>query len=341
MSNGSAFGITAPPPTPAPAPTLAPQPIPPTRPSHVPNARRHLTEDLATTERALRPQVQIVAERLGEKEAERLTWFLDNVDVTIAGLRAATLFHVSEPMTRVAVDAARDIPLDTTLNNRAPARRGLVLFAGGLPEFYGLSGDEEALRPELIFWEVGGEGMHFGAFARASSHPHAGSGGMNEALGGVRWLPAASFDTPFDKPISELDAADPTVLIAERNILSVLLATWTLMGTPTVADTTERVIPGPRPAGSRKRSAPSPVNVVTLRPMRRTDNETGQDDDGQDDTDRTKRAYTHQWVVRGHWRNQPYGKDRASRRLTWVPSHLKGPEGAPLITTETVFAWRN
>ncbi len=44
------------------------------------------------------------------------------------------------------------------------------------------------------------------------------------------------------------------------------------------------------------------------------------------------RVYKVRWVVRGHWRNQPYGPERALRRLTWIEPHWKGPEGAPAAT---------
>jgi hypothetical protein len=41
----------------------------------------------------------------------------------------------------------------------------------------------------------------------------------------------------------------------------------------------------------------------------------------------------HRYIVRGHWRNQPYGPGRAERRKTWIEPHWKGPEGAE--------AWRH
>lgn len=38
--------------------------------------------------------------------------------------------------------------------------------------------------------------------------------------------------------------------------------------------------------------------------------------------------------------NQPYGPGQSLRRQTWVPSHVKGPQGAPLLSTEKVNVWR-
>jgi hypothetical protein len=44
----------------------------------------------------------------------------------------------------------------------------------------------------------------------------------------------------------------------------------------------------------------------------------------------------HRWVVSGHWRNQSHGPGREQRRRQWIPAHIKGPDGAPLLATERV-----
>ncbi|GAA3032051.1 hypothetical protein GCM10017559_69080 [Streptosporangium longisporum] len=46
------------------------------------------------------------------------------------------------------------------------------------------------------------------------------------------------------------------------------------------------------------------------------------------------------WVVSGHWLNQVHGPNRSLRRRQWVPSHTKGPDGAPLLITARVNVWR-
>jgi hypothetical protein len=50
------------------------------------------------------------------------------------------------------------------------------------------------------------------------------------------------------------------------------------------------------------------------------------------------REYHHQWIVRGHWRQQWYPA-REVHRPVWIAPHIKGPEGAPLIGGEKVYAW--
>jgi hypothetical protein len=48
--------------------------------------------------------------------------------------------------------------------------------------------------------------------------------------------------------------------------------------------------------------------------------------------------YRHRWIVSGHWRSQPYGPASSLRRPVWIAPHIKGPEGAPLLTGDKVRA---
>lgn len=49
------------------------------------------------------------------------------------------------------------------------------------------------------------------------------------------------------------------------------------------------------------------------------------------------RVFSVQWVVRGHWRNQWYRTAQAHRPI-WIDPYTKGPEGAPLKPSTTIFA---
>lgn len=55
---------------------------------------------------------------------------------------------------------------------------------------------------------------------------------------------------------------------------------------------------------------------------------------------RTRSPLSHQVLVRGHWRNVPYGQGRALRRHQWIMPYVKGPEGAPLVNRPLVKTWR-
>lgn len=52
------------------------------------------------------------------------------------------------------------------------------------------------------------------------------------------------------------------------------------------------------------------------------------------------REWSHQWLVRGHWRNQPC-KDPGGEwttRLVWIHPYVKGPEDKPLLVREHVYS---
>lgn len=48
--------------------------------------------------------------------------------------------------------------------------------------------------------------------------------------------------------------------------------------------------------------------------------------------------WSHRWIVRGHWRHQPYGpRDNPSYEWRWINPYIKGPEDAPLAMNEHVY----
>ena len=105
-----------------------------------------------------------------------------------------------------------------------------------------------------------------------------------------------------------------------------LKAVWLLMAQP-LAEVSEvepdRTV---RKRMRRTNQEPKPVRVIELRrPQRSGDAGPG------------TREYHHAWVVRGHWRQQWFPK-REVHRPVWIAPHIKGPEGAPLIGGEKVYA---
>ena len=130
-------------------------------------------------------------------------------------------------------------------------------------------------------------------------------------------------------PFAELDRNLPALAA------TTLAAAWLLMEQPTLV---ERRLAEPDKHTARayqRCQQPLPgVTIIDLRSAYAPDQreETGSDPAG--------RRYRHRWVVRGHWRYQPYGPEHSLRRKQWIPVHLKGPDGAPLLVTEKVNVWR-
>jgi hypothetical protein len=47
--------------------------------------------------------------------------------------------------------------------------------------------------------------------------------------------------------------------------------------------------------------------------------------------------WSHRWMVRGHWRLQPYGPDHKLRKTIWIDPYVKGPEDKPLDIRLTIW----
>lgn len=69
------------------------------------------------------------------------------------------------------------------------------------------------------------------------------------------------------------------------------------------------------------------IRVVTLRRPTSTDVEAA---------DESPVAWSHRWLVDGHWRAQWYPSD-TQHRLIWIAPHVKGPEHLPLVVRRRVY----
>lgn len=111
-------------------------------------------------------------------------------------------------------------------------------------------------------------------------------------------------------------------------MLRYLLATWHIQRQRL---TTTRLVRPQRPAARRLTRAGDTsdhaVRVITLRSL-----------DPQSTGAVASHEYHHQWIVRGHWRQQWY-PTISDHRPVWIAPHLKGPDGAPLLGGERVYNW--
>jgi hypothetical protein len=142
----------------------------------------------------------------------------------------------------------------------------------------------------------------------------------NEAV--VPWIPDGADDAGWMLPDPE-----PHDAIGTWGWAAMVFAAFRLATQAGLVDrATERT---PRPERRRTQRAGLPGrDVHTVRLRHATHPGGGAGDAG--------REYSCRWVVRGHWRNQPWGPNRSLRRPTWVLPHVKGPDGAPLRGGERV-----
>lgn len=257
----------------------------------------------------------------------------------VTALEQAHLVWATADMVAVAVDASRDIP---TLSGAVP------------PTSAGFVALERSLPPLVVEWV---RTAAFGVPARvpvdAFVWDHTGDQVFVVALTRNRHLAGADFSSPTDHP----DVLVPTFTfevpicteLTEDSLGQVspalvwLVTAWSLMSTPTVTDhhlvdaRTGATTPVPvnhalTEAQQVRRSLQ--VRVIDVHAPRHA---THDDDSGDGAT--TAQVRDHRWLVRGHWRNQPYGPQRSFRKPVWVPSYIKGPADAPLKTVETVWKW--
>lgn len=119
-------------------------------------------------------------------------------------------------------------------------------------------------------------------------------------------------------------------------IVAALAAAWLLMQQPVLVEQS-MVRPSAGEARSLARAGQGDPAVTVTALRRQYVPGAG---DAAEGTDVAGRRYRHRWVVSGHWRNQAHGPGRSLRRQTWVPAYVKGPDGAPLLSTERVNVWR-
>lgn len=259
-------------------------------------------------------------------------------------LAIADLYWATRDMARAALDASTDIPGWSV--EALPSGFGiLALEAGSLPplpmggsgqafglgeprRLAGLRAPADLMPRDIdvraISWARSGQGVRVAVWGTADA----------QALTIVRGdaptiLPAMDFIEVGEDHLDDLSlipGSEPG-----RAALALLGAAVTMMQTPTVAEARAKAVTlTKRVAGGMPRR--QLVTTISLRRLEHKPPEPGEQD--------RSREYTHRWVVRGHWRQQAHGPKRGQRKVIWVPSHVKGPEGAPLLAREHVHVWR-
>jgi hypothetical protein len=278
-------------------------------------------------------------------------------------LPEAECFHVNRDMTTLVQYVATQ--LDETDRFRRlmlPTRAGIVRFEGGIP-WTDVRGRQ--MRMSWAVWgpilattsrhDVGEptEYTHFWMFNDHHIEPDEiaqemfrempearhvfgrwGFMGGEYLAEGQRLGPAMR--QPDDAKMAEV-LSDGDVPTAYTNPSRLMHALWLLLG-QTVTQTDEAHLDRPRRKRAGRAGIPARVTVVQLRNIesRRAEGE-------------SLVEWTHRWVVRGHpaWRAcgpnhpdaEPYPDDPTRFRCrVWIAPYTKGPDGAPLVVTDKVYA---
>ena len=232
--------------------------------------------------------------------------------------RAAELYWVTRDMTRVALDASTDMP-PWTPGVVIPVPIGLVIWAEDLPRIIWRGHDGSPMVPvDGVLWEQSGGRIDFTLLTRTD----------RAITEGILTTARAPFITVHSIGLKADDLVTDDDDRYQAGLIAAIGATWTLMQMPTVA--TPRQVTGSGGSGTEWRRDNRRVSIIDLR---RQENHSST-------TEPAGREYKHRWYVRGHWRQQPHGPGHALRRPTWIPGHIKGPAGAPLLAVERVHVWR-
>jgi hypothetical protein len=107
-----------------------------------------------------------------------------------------------------------------------------------------------------------------------------------------------------------------------------IIAMWRLMQQTITDVRTEEVDRPLRKAAAKRNMKQNTVSVITLRKRKHVDGE------GESNIE-----WSHRWLVRGHWRRQPCKTNgEPDVRVIWIHPHIKGPDDAPLLVRDHVYA---
>lgn len=275
------------------------------RPQDLPELRAEISQQMRDPR---------IIKRMWPKGAEN---HADTEEYLAACTDAADLFYVSDAMSDLAANAAESLERFALQAEDIPCANGIVIFDGRAPFE---TRYEDGCVDELhgITWYTHGPSI----LGMPITLPHR----HDQTVSGARLAvdPAGAFSTSFGDAIEEILGTGNGP--CSWDVFALLLSVWLLMAQP-LARTSE--VEPDRAARKRLRRAghePAPVRVIELRRPRTSS--------GHGDGDR---EYHHQWIVRGHWRQQWHPK-RQVHRPVWIAPHIKGPEGAPLIGGEKVYA---
>lgn len=293
----------------------------------------------AKADRAITAAVRQLPERAIAGAGRQLAYAqaFEETDRDAAVLEAVPCYWVTAPMATVAMDASLDVP-EIDVDRDMPSPSGFIAFEKPLPPLPLPQNMPAEVASSLhlpnsspvsaLLWRGSGSGTLSVTAFTWSGHLPAGYGLDASMIPKQPLLEITTIQVPRTRAELEHVAARPQV----KALLAFLSASWILMMTPTVASRKQL---DPKTGGAPRPDAPASVPLVTtidLRPLRHEDAAETEPGSG--------RAYKHRFIVRGHWRNQAHGPGYTQRRMAWIPSHIKGPEDAPLLATEKVMVWR-
>lgn len=287
------------------------------RPSQMPKVRRQTLRFLNDPESHVRSKTSAAT--------------APGLEALALSLEAADLFWVGQDMAALAVHSGAQLAAARWATADRPSPCGLLYWQDGIGH---IDAQGVQIPVEACAWGPFEGGMLLWLLmSRARLSAETARRGRFEIVEDQvpPLIPIYGATLPVTSEPESLADLDPGL---PQPVVAALAAAWLMMQQPLLIDRTRERADKPTARAYARAGLPAPeVSIVDLRRQY-----TPQDRDTDAGTD--QRTYRNRWIVSGHWRNQAYGPERALRRQTWVPAHMKGPEGAPLLSTEKVNVWR-
>lgn len=241
-------------------------------------------------------------------------------------MEIADLYFVTPDMSALAAHAATTLGPYVTAPEDFPSTDGLMVFEEPiLFKHYREPPPGSASVPPLLLagchWLIRSGRVLVSSLVRRADDPE-----LAETIIRLKGSPPPLL---FDA-LAPIALGRPLDVISSWDWTRAFVSACLLMGQPTLAFSKIHQLDRLERANLRRRKLdPRPIRIVQLR--------RAVSPDAQDDA--SAREYHHRWLVRGHWRQQAHGPGRMERKPIWIAPHIKGPEGAPILTGEKVYAW--
>lgn len=249
-------------------------------------------------------------------------------------LDLSELYYVHEDMTELARAAARSMPEFSIHEEDLPSPAGFVVFETPVDVYSEDRGEVQIVAASWgpcwnsevkslwVTWYTDAELVMEQARLQGLGLPRLDTRLFihTESLLSLEGTTAICVD--HDGTEVPFDDRDPH---SQASWLATLKTVWLLMGQTVGSVSDARFDRASARRLARSGIATTRVRVITLR--RAAGEGSGLSD----------REFHHRWVVRGHWRQQ-WLPSRSVHRPTWIAPHVKGPDGAPLLGGEKVYA---
>lgn len=252
-------------------------------------------------------------------------------------LREAQTYAVADDMLDLVEFAARSLPPETVMQPEdLPSPHGFVLLPRGMgfwdPD--DLENEKRVYAPiRAIAWSILDDEVMVFWYTATADLIGMSAANLEAAMRQTRMSLSQALPIKFGcGPAWVIRNVNPAPKYnGAVEILRFIMAFWHL--SMQIVSARETHLPERHAAKrfTRATDRPSPtVTIVCLRRQRHPDSTGSMPPTCADPT------FHHRWLVRGHWRQQPYGPGRAFKRPVWIAPFVKGPDDAPLKLHSTV-----